>query len=370
MNESLNKTPLAAWHAAHGARMVDFAGWWMPVQYESITREHLATREAVGLFDISHMGRLRFAGPDAVRFLDRVLTRRVHTLRPGQIRYSLIANEAGGILDDVLVYALDPGDDAVDWRLVVNASNRQKLLDWFEQHRSGFDVEIHDDTLASAMIAVQGPNALAAAQRVLDEMQLADCRLQELTYYTGVLQADVVVSRTGYTGEDGCELALPAEQAVAVWERLVESGGRPAGLGARDTLRLEAAMPLYGHELDETIDPFQAGLGFAVQFKDHPEFIGRDALRQLADQPPARVRVGLRAEGRRAPRQHCAVLDKGERVGEVTSGTFSPTLQVPIAMAYVRPERSEVGARLTVDIRGNEVPVEVVPLPFYQRTDR
>ena len=351
--------------------MVDFAGWRMPVQYSSIRQEHLATRRDVGLFDISHMGRLRFHGPDAQRFLDFVLTRRVHSMRPGQIRYALVVNEAGGILDDVLVYALVSPEGAIDWRLVVNASNRSKLLDWFERHRGGFDVDIEDQTLATAMLAIQGPRAIELAQRVWDATGMADCRIGDLKYYTGVVvgsgSSEIVISRTGYTGEDGCEWALPAERAESIWEQLVEAGGCPAGLGARDTLRLEAGMPLYGHELDESIDPYQADLAFAVQLDDHPDFIGRKALEALAGRPPERIRVGLQAEGRRAPRQHSGVLDAGRTVGEVTSGTFSPTLEVPIAMAYVESACAEIGRRLSVDVRGHEVPVEVVALPFYQR---
>ena len=371
MSDSLLETPLTSWHSAHGARMVDFAGWRMPVQYTSIRQEHLATRRDVGLFDISHMGRLRFHGPDALRFLDFVLTRRVHSMRPGQIRYALVVNDAGGILDDVLVYALVSSDGAVDWRLVVNASNRVKLLEWFEQHREGFDVTIEDQTLSTAMVAIQGPRAIELAQRILDAAKLADCQIADLKYYTGVLAGSgpskMVISRTGYTGEDGCEWILPADRVVSIWEQLVEAGATPAGLGARDTLRLEAGMPLYGHELDESIDPFQADLAFAVQLEDHPDFIGRQALEALAGRAPERLRVGLQAEGRRAPRQHSGVLDGGRAVGEVTSGTFSPTLEVPIAMAYVDAACADLGRKLSVDVRGHEVPVEVVALPFYRR---
>ncbi len=354
--------------------MVDFAGWQMPVQYESIAKEHLATRTGVGLFDISHMGRLRFAGRDVVPFLDHVLTRKVRTLRGGQIRYALVTNESGGILDDVLIYALSVGD-AIDYRLVVNASNREKLLAWFAQHRGGFDVEIIDETTGTGMLAIQGPHAISLAQQVLDEIGLGELRLGEFKYYSGVLvdsaQGLVVVSRTGYTGEDGCEWSLPADRIESCWQRLVELGATPAGLGARDTLRLEAAMPLYGHEIDESIHPFEAGLGFAVQLQDH-EFVGSDTLAALAERPVERVRIGLRASGRRVPRQHCAILQSGaaesrEVVGEVTSGTFSPTLEVPIAMAYVRPDLAEIGNRLVVDVRGRNVEVEVVPLPFYRR---
>lgn len=349
--------------------MVDFAGWSMPVQYTSIVSEHQATRTAIGLFDISHMGRLRFDGAGAAAFLDHLLTRRVVGLGAGLIRYSLIVNETGGILDDVLVYHLSEQDGAPFHMLVVNASNRGKIVDWIDRHLTpDWDVRCEDQTTATAMLAVQGPRAVELVE------PLVDTSIAGLAYYSGVVTriggAAGIISRTGYTGEDGCELIVPAAAADTLWERLVADGAasglQPAGLGARDTLRLEAAMPLYGHELSEQIDPYQAGLGFAVHLKDR-QFIGREALVKSKETAAWPRRVGLLMEGKRVAREHFTVSAAGQAVGEVTSGTFSPTLERPIAMAYVRADVADVGTELEVDIRGRSAPARVVPMPFYQR---
>jgi aminomethyltransferase len=363
------KTSLCDWHSAHGGRMVDFAGWSMPVQYGSIVEEHQATRRAATLFDVSHMGRLRLDGPGAAAFLDRVLTRKVVGMGPGKIRYSLVCNQSGGILDDVLVYHLQEHGGGLYHLLVVNASNRGKILGWLRsQLRPSDDVTLADRTLETAMIAVQGPAALKITE------PLVGTDLGGLGYYTGcettIAGRTAIASRTGYTGEDGCELIVPAESAVEVWEKILshgkDVGAMAAGLGARDTLRLEAAMPLYGHELSESINPIQAGLGFAVNL-DGRDFVGRDALLAAKANQQLPVRVGLELAGRRAPREHYAVLADGQPVGEVTSGTFSPTLQRPIGMAYVRPEVAKVGTELAVDIRGTSERARVAKLPFYSR---
>jgi aminomethyltransferase len=371
MTDGLLKTPLHQWHVDHDGRMVDFAGWSMPVQYSSIVSEHQATRTGVGLFDISHMGRLRFDGGGAASFLDQILTRRVVGIGSGLIRYSLVVNETGGILDDVLVYHLNELDGTPFHMLVVNASNRQKIVDWIASHLTPeHDVRFVDQTTDTAMIAVQGPHAIKLVE------PLVDTPVAALKYYSGAVTqirgGAGIVSRTGYTGEDGCELIVPAADAVPLWEQLVTNGAgdglQAAGLGARDTLRLEAAMPLYGHELSEQIDPYQAGLGFAVHLKDR-DFIGRAALvlsKEASDRPR---RVGLQIEGKRVAREHFTILAAGEVVGEVTSGTFSPTLERPIAMAYVRSDVADVGTQLKVDIRGRRVSAEVVPLPFYRRPE-
>jgi glycine cleavage system T protein (aminomethyltransferase) len=369
MAGDLLKTPLHAWHASHGARLVDFAGWHMPVQYGSIVDEHLATRTAATLFDVSHMGRIRFEGPGAEAFLDRLLTRKVVGMGPGKIRYALMCKEDGGILDDVLIYHLHAHGVGLYYQLVVNASNRQKILAWLAaQKKPTDDVQFADQTQATAMIAVQGPLALRVAE------PLVGADLGGLAYYTGcettICGHGGIVSRTGYTGEDGCELIVPASAAVEVWERLFaegkELGLAAAGLGARDTLRLEAAMPLYGHELSESINPFQAGLAFAVNLQGR-EFVGKGTIAVRKDDPSQPVRVGLELAGRRVPREHYPVLSAGQTVGEVTSGTFSPTLQKPIAMAYVHSAHAAVGAELAVDIRGTAEPAKVVRLPFYRR---
>src|SRR5690606_28469953 len=255
------------WHVSHSGRMVDFAGWAMPIQYSTITAEHQAVRTAAGLFDIGHMGRLRFTGPDTVRFLNSLVTNNVRTLDVGQIQYALVTNEQGGILDDVLVYRF-----ADHFLMVVNASNRVKILNWINEHRASYQVQVEDLTMSHFMLALQGPRA----EELLNPF--TDIDLKQIGYYWGagarILDRSSIVSRTGYTGEDGFEVIVAAEHALELWETLIRNGAAvgllPAGLGCRDTLRLEAGMPLYGHELDESIDPYTAGLGFAVKL-DGPE---------------------------------------------------------------------------------------------------
>jgi aminomethyltransferase len=384
MSEPLLRTPLFFWHAAHGARLVPFGGWEMPVQYTSIVEEHTATRTAAGMFDISHMGRINFSGPGAAAFLERLLTNNVLTLKPGQIRYSLIVNESGGVLDDVLIYRT-PAADHDDHMLVVNASNRPTILEWIQSHvpRDG-SVEWIDRTMDWGMIAVQGPRSLEIVDPLIrltkpgGEPDSA-ARLDALKYYTfsgiGTCGSWGIVSRTGYTGEVGFELIVPADKLVELWEKLVALGTplglRPCGLGARDALRLEAAMPLYGHELNEETDPFMAGLDFAVKL-DKPDFIGKRALidaKKAMDARLSRRRVGLELEGKRIAREGFLLFRGDAKVGFITSGTYSPTLAKSIAMAYVQPDVAEPGTELTVDIRGQAVPARVVNLPFYRRSN-
>lgn len=373
-------TPLHDWHVSHGAQMVEFAGWAMPLKYTSIIAEHQASRTAASIADISHMGRLRFEGPGAAVFLAELLTRRVADMAEGQIRYSLVTNDQGGILDDVLVghYHNDYGQPY--YVLVCNAANRQKLLRWITEHlpperaeRPGHEVVWTDLTRLWAMFALQGPRAGEVLQ------PLVDADLGTMRYYRGgqvrilhpaARRQGGIISRTGYTGEDGFELSIGATIAEGVWEAIMELGRPlglvPAGLGARDTLRLEAGMPLYGHELSEQIDPFQAGLEYTCYLWGY-DFPGRDALRRLEREPPRRQRVGLQPEGRRVPRQGCPVRDGSTEVGVVTSGTFSPTLGRPIAMGYVLREYARPGTQVLIDIRGQPVPARVVELPFYRR---
>lgn len=372
MADSLAHTPLHAWHVEHGARMVDFAGWSMPVQYGSIVQEHVATRTAAGVFDVSHMGRLRFEGGDAAALLDRFVTRRVDDLPLGRFRYGLLTNEQGGILDDVLVARLETPSSRQYYLMVVNASNRQKILAWLREQWDGSgDVQLLDCTEQTAMVAVQGP----LAEQIV--APLVKAKVGELGYYCGVVSEQFgrpcTVSRTGYTGEDGFELIVRAEDAVDVWQNIFRAGRElgitAAGLAARDTLRLEAGMPLYGHELSEQVNPYQAHLGFAVNLQGR-EFVGREALVRYKESPGLRERVGLQLTGRRAAREQHAVVRGDQEVGEITSGTFSPTLQKPIAMAYVLREVAGPGTRLEVEIRGRREPAEVVPLPFYRRANR
>lgn len=365
---ALLDTPLSSWHRQHGGRMIAFAGWWMPLQYRSIIEEHRATRGAVGLFDTSHLGRFYFADPRALDILDRLTTRRVADLPLGRIRYALLTDQRGGVLDDVLVYHLrsERGPFAL---MVVNASNRSKIWDWLQRQApqlGRFGAE--DRTLTTAMIAVQGPKALDTLAL------LCGSDPRRLGRYAGVVtrvaETEAILSRTGYTGEDGCELIVPAAAALPLWQELVAlaelRGGQPVGLGARDTLRLEAALPLYSHELSEAINAAQTGLEFAIDLEEH-EFIGREAIAEAFQDPCLPRRVGIRLEGQRAARQHDRVLVGGYGVGEVTSGAYSPTLAVPIAMGYVKPQAAQMGTQVQVEVRGHKLSGCIVALPFYRR---
>ncbi|MEY3032863.1 MAG: Aminomethyltransferase [Planctomycetota bacterium] len=381
------KTPLFSWHQTHGGRLVDFAGWSMPVQYESIVAEHLATRQVAGLFDVSHMGRVFVEGPQALSWLEGLLTRRVADLAVGRARYTLVtgvdstavkATTAAVILDDALVTRLADADNGTPrLLLVVNASNCPRVIRWLESQLPASGVQLTDRTAATAMIAVQGP-LVFAAEGLLRQVCAADTTsmLAALPVYgaaeTTIGETPAIVSRTGYTGEDGVELVVDSAVAVSLWERLLTAGGdrgvRPCGLGSRDTLRLEAGMPLYGHELTELTDPFAIGLGRAIEL-DGRTFPGVAELsaRRVAG---GRQRVGLQFQEKRAARLGDMILPSGtDRVcGEVTSGSFSPTLGCGIAMAMVEPAAAAVGTELEATVRGSRLPARVVPLPFYRRS--
>jgi aminomethyltransferase len=342
---------------------VEFGGWSMPVQYSTIVEEHGAVRERVGLFDISHMGRLTFDGLGVLEWLERITTNEVARLADGQIQYSLMTNEQGGVIDDILVYR-----QPFAFLLVCNASNRRQVVAQLERHRADAAGSLRDRTADTAMIAIQGPWALETLQPLFDQ-PLGPVRYYHLTMGRLLGRIDAVLSRTGYTGEDGFELIVGARAAEEVWDALLESGRdrgiRPCGLGARDTLRLEAGMPLYGHELTETINPYSAGQGWAVKL-GKGEFVGREALEALRTDPGP-VRVGLVLEGRRIAREGAPVLAGDQQTGRVTSGTFAPTLQVSLAMALVDPRVARPGTELAVDVRGHREPARVVKLPFYKR---
>ena len=349
--------------------MVPFAGYEMPIQYDSIVSEHRACRNAAALFDVSHMGRLRFDGEGSEALLDRLLTRRVAGLPVGSVRYAMVCNDRGGVLDDVLVSHLKTPSDSHYHLLVVNASNRAKIVDWVKQHLEDFPtVTFSDRTELTAMIAVQGPLAIETCKRLFS---FDPARLK---YYQATISDQsakpTIISRTGYTGEDGFELIVRAEEAQRVWENVLlagrEAGFAPAGLGARDTLRMEAAMPLYGHELNETTDPISAGLSFACNLQDR-DFIGRDAIAKVKADGPSRIRIGLLPSGKRPAREGCEVYSSdGQRIGEVTSGGPSPTLGHPIAMAMVDAEHAQDKA-FEIDIRGKRSAAQGTELPFYRR---
>jgi aminomethyltransferase len=362
-------TALDALHRSLGATMTDFAGWDMPLRYGSERDEHLAVRTRAGLFDLSHMGEITVSGPQAAAFLNFALVGDLAAVGAGRARYTMICADNGGILDDLIVYRLAEAE----YMVVANASNAQVVLDALVERSEGFDVGVRDDRDAYALIAVQGPESPGILAAVTD----AD--LDGLKYYAGlpgtVAGVPALIARTGYTGEDGFELFVKPEHAVELWQALAKAGEGvglvPCGLSCRDTLRLEAGMPLYGHELSLSLTPFDAGLGRVVKFGKDGDFVGREALTAaaaLAERQPPRVLVGLVAEGRRVPRAGYAVVANGEVIGEVTSGAPSPTLGKPIAMAYVDAAHATPGTPgVGVDIRGTHEPYEVVALPFYKR---
>ena len=363
-SEAALRTPLYDWHQSHGGRLVEYGGWLMPVQYSSIVEEHNAVRNGVGLFDVSHMGRLTFDGPDALAWLEHVTTNHVAHLAQNQIQYSLMANGGGGLIDDVLVYRSQYG-----YMLVCNASNRAHVLAQLERHRESRVARLTDRTTDTAMIAIQGPAAEATLQP-LYSAPLSSLRYYHLTMGRLLGDANAVVSRTGYTGEDGFEVIVEPEAATRVWEALMDSGRAhgvlPCGLGARDTLRFEAGMPLYGHEMNEAINPYAAGLGWAVKL-EKGDFVGRDALVEFKGKR-VQTRIGLKLESKRIARQGAEVYRDGNPVGLVTSGTFAPTLGESLAMALVDPPSATIGTTLTVDVRGHHETARVVPLPFYKRS--
>ncbi len=361
--DKLRQTPLAARHVEAGARMVEFAGWEMPVQYAGLTDEHRAVRERAGLFDVSHMGEIRIRGSGAEDFLQRLTPNDVAKLTPGRVHYSALLTEQGTYLDDLLVYRLA----AEEFLLVVNAANTASDLEWIVSQRSA-DVEVRDVSSEYALLAIQGP----AAEKILQP--LTDVDLAPLKYYRfadgEVDGRAAIVSRTGYTGEDGFELYLAWQDSPPVWDALLEAGGSeglvPAGLGARNTLRLEAGMALYGHEIDETTTPLEAGLGWTVKL-GKGEFIGRQAIERQKSAGLQRRLVGFELTGRGIARDGHAVLVEGRKVGEVTSGTWVPTLGKAVGMAYVPLEAGQPGTPVSLDVRGRLVDGIIVELPFYRR---
>jgi len=362
----LRETPLRAAHEALGATLVDFAGWLMPLRYSSEKAEHTAVREKAGLFDLSHMGEIHVLGAQAAALLDHALVGYLSKVAVGRARYTMITDAEGGVLDDLIVYRL--ADE--HYLVVANAANAGTVLAALTERAAGFDARIEDRSAETALIALQGP----AAVEIL--APLTDADLDEIKYYAGyrhtVAGHPVLLARTGYTGEDGFELFVePASDAPAVWDAMLKAGEphglMPAGLSSRDTLRLEAGMPLYGQELGRDLTPFDAGQGRVVKFEKEGDFVGREALRRAADRGRSRKLIGLVGRGRRPVRKGMPVLRDGVEVGSVTSGAPSPTLGKPIAMAYVDAELDTSEGAFTVDVRGRSEEVDVVGLPFYKR---
>jgi aminomethyltransferase len=367
--QSLHQTPFHSFHTEHDAMMVDFIGWEMPMHYGSIINEHKQVRESGGLFDVSHMGRLRFKGRDACDFLDRVCTRQIKGIQKGQIRYSLVCNERGGCKDDVLVYGIDDSE----FLMVCNGANRVKLLEHFSSVRGDMVFKLKDETESTAMVAIQGP-------KVMDLLGNFSSEIASLKRYRcttkNLLLAKIHISRTGYTGEDGVEVILPAtfaKKAIGLLLENAEESGivQPAGLGARDSLRLEAGMPLYGHEITEDIDPLSAGLSFAVKLdkgqgeNEAEPFIGQEALIAIQEQGLPKKLIGLKLEGKRTPRQGMPLVQNGTDIGKITSGCLSPTFGYPIAIGLV--DSGFDHDSVEIDFGKKSIEATVAPLPFYKR---
>ena len=359
---NLKTTPLLDLHKELGAKLVPFAGWNMPIQFAGVLSEHTCVRERVGLFDVSHMGEIEVKGKDAKKFLQFLLSNNVEKMFDGSILYSLMCYETGGVVDDLLAYRFSENH----YFLCVNASNSDKDYDWIARHASSFNVNIKNTSSETSQLALQGPDAKNVLQ------SLCDISLDDLSYYNFrkgmVNNVESLISRTGYTGEDGFELYLSPEKVSEVFRSLMEQGRsygiQPIGLGARDTLRIEMGYPLYGNEIDNNPTPLDAGLGWVIKF-DKGEFLGRGSLLKQKEQGSLRRKlVGLKLLTRGVPRAHYQVFKNGESVGEVTSGTFSPTLNTGVGLCYVSSEYSDIGNHLDVKIRDQLVATEVIQLPF------
>ena len=354
------QTPLHATHEKLGASFTDFGGWEMPLKYGSELEEHRAVRNDVGIFDLSHMGEITVQGPDAAAFLDYALISNFTALKEGKAKYSMIVAEDGGILDDLITYKFSDNH----FMVVPNAANTAAVWAAFEARKGDFDVELSNNSEAFALVAVQGPRALEVLEPLLSDDASA------LSYYSGAWMTldgvEIFVARTGYTGEDGFELFCTSEDAQKVWDAVIGSG-TPCGLAARDSLRLEASMPLYGHELTAEITPVEAGMGRAFAKKE-ADFVGKDAL---TGREPSVIIAGLVSEQRRAAREGAEVFlaSSDEKIGVVTSGQPSPTLGYPVALAHLDPQHAEEGTEVEIDIRGRRYPFTIAPTPFYSRKD-
>lgn len=357
----MKKTPLYPVHEQLGGRMIEFAGWLMPIQYAGIIAEHKAVRNYAGIFDLSHMGEFEIKGADAEKFLNRMVTNDVSKMSDGKVLYTPLCNIQGGVVDDILVYRVSSGN----YMLVVNAANIQKDFAWLEKHITGYNVHIDDKTDAFVLIAVQGP----CAEQLLQPC--TQCDLKSIKYYwfknTTIGDIPAILSRTGYTGEDGFEIYVSAEQGKELWNRIVQSVDaeklKPIGLGARDSLRLEAGLSLYGNELDDITTPLEAGLEWTVKFNKE-DFLGKEVLVKQKTEGFRKHLACFTMNDSNIPRHGYSLFDKENKMGVVTSGTFSPTLNRGIGMGYLK-KNYDFGNELTVEIRGQKHPCTIVPKPFY-----
>ena len=364
--QSLHRTPLYDLHKDQSARMVPFSGWEMPVQYQGIRPEHQAVRERVGMFDISHMGKFLLAGSDVIQQLQALVPTDLSQLQPGAAQYTVLLNENGGIIDDLIVYLQDPAEDGTEHVvLIVNAGTTAKDRQWLEDHLK--DIQFDDVSTEEVLIAVQGPEAIATLQTLIPAEDLDSIpRFGHRT--VDVMGNPAFIARTGYTGEDGVEIMLDPTTGVSLWRSLLAAGVTPCGLGARDTLRLEAAMALYGQDIDDSTTPLEARLNWLVHLDRKGYFTGRTVLEQQKQEGVGKKLVGLKMQARGIARHDYPVLHEGKHVGIVTSGTQSPTLGEAIALAYVASELSTIGQELEIEIRGKHYPAIVVKRPFYKRS--
>ncbi|NLZ92121.1 MAG: glycine cleavage system aminomethyltransferase GcvT [Clostridiales bacterium] len=363
--DNLKKTSLFPSYKKYGAKLVDYAGWAMPVEFSGLTREHEAVRTAAGLFDVSHMGEIEVKGKDAAEYLQYLLTNNIGTMHDNQIIYAFMCYENGGVVDDLLVYKYS----ADHYLLVVNAANMEKDYQWMLDHKGDYQVEIENLSDQVSELALQGPRAEAVLQKLTDT-DLSEIPAFYLKRDVKIAGANCLVSRTGYTGEDGFEIYLSHEDAPMVWEKILETGKEdgvvPVGLGARDTLRFEAALPLYGNEISQDISPLEAGLGYFVKF-DKGDFIGREALLKQKQEGPARKLVGFEMIERGIPRHGYSVLSKGKEIGFVTTGYYSPTLGKNIGFALVQKEYANLGDIIEIQIRKKTATAKIVDKRFYAK---
>ena len=363
----LKRTPLFNVYKKYGAKTIDFGGWDLPVQFSSIKAEHEAVRTKAGLFDVSHMGEIIVNGADSLAFLQKMMTNDVAKVKGGRAQYTAMCNEQGGVIDDLLIYKFT--DD--NYLLVVNAANTEKDFQWLKQHAEG-DVQIENVSASYAQLAIQGPLAEKILQKLTPDKNLQEIRFFAFDSHVQIIGHEALVSRTGYTGEDGFEIYCQTEAAEAIWEAIMEAGKEegllPCGLGARDTLRFEANLVLYGQELSSQITPLEAGIGFAVKVDKEADFIGKPVLKAQKEHGIPRKLVGVEMIDRGIPRHGYQVYVNNELVGEITSGTQSPTLKKNIGLALIKSEESKTGNELEVEIRGKRLKAIIVPTPFYQKS--
>ncbi|MGJ7921343.1 glycine cleavage system aminomethyltransferase GcvT [Neobacillus sp. LXY-4] len=363
----LKRTPVFEVYKQYGAKTIDFGGWELPVQFSGIKEEHEAVRTRAGLFDVSHMGEIEVIGPDSLSFLQKMMTNDVSQIKRGAAQYTAMCYENGGTVDDLLIYKLTD----YHYLLVVNASNIDKDYNWLAKHLEG-DVKLQNQSEQTAQLALQGPLSEQILQKLSPKMNLTDIGFFQFETGVALNGIEALVSRTGYTGEDGFEIYCSAKDVVSLWQDILEAGWDegilPCGLGARDTLRFEAMLPLYGQELSPNITPIEAGIGFAVKTNKQDDFIGKAVLKKQREQGAARKLIGIEMIDRGIPRHGYPVFKDGNKIGEVTTGTQSPTLKRNIGLALLHAEHTHIGTELEVEIRGKRIKAQVVQTPFYKRS--